>query len=72
MDKLDDLDVAQLVSRMPWWFRFAVRSIRRPLNRWLFYPVLGRAYERGKINNAQLHVLHAQFDPTQDGVIGRV
>jgi hypothetical protein len=72
MDKLDDLDVAQIIGRMPTNVRMLIRLFHSPLNRWLFAPVLCHAKERGYINNSQLHVLHKQFDPTQNGMVDHV
>lgn len=68
-DKLEKLDVAQIVHTTPVGTRLIVRLFRRPLNR-LIYRIIARAYERGVINSHQLHALLAQFDPTQRGVFG--
>ena len=70
-DKLSDLDVVDLVSRVPWYIRLLMAVTGRRLNIWFYAPVLTRAYERGVINRRQLHLLHKQFDPSQDGVAGR-
>lgn len=68
---MHDVDVRDILERMPWFTRLIVRVFGRRLNSGLFYPVLGRAYEHGLINSQQLHALHSQFDPTQAGVVGR-
>ena len=71
MDKMQELDVAQIVSTTPLRTRLIVRAFRRPLNR-LIYRIIARAYERGHIDSSQLHLLLKQFDPTQSGVFGRI
>ena len=69
MDKLDRLDVAQQVQTTPAVTRLVVRLFRRRFNA-VANRILLRAYERGVINSKQMHFLAAQFDPTQDGVVG--
>ena len=66
-DKLDAPQMAQTTSRMTRWI---IRLFGRRLNREIFSRVCNRAYERGVINSHQLHEIHHQFDPTQDGLIG--
>lgn len=69
MDKLDKLDVAQMVQTTPLLTRLVVRLFARRFNR-VASRIILRAYERGVINSQQMHVLCAQFDPTQAGVVG--
>jgi len=69
--KMRDLDVAQIVSSEPRWRRVLLRVVRRQVNRVASRIVL-RAYERGVINSHQMHHLCAQFDPTQNGVMGKL
>lgn len=71
MDKLQEMDIAQIIHTTPLATRLIVRLFRRPLNR-LVYRIIARFYERGQINSHQLHMLLAQFDPTQQGVFGRM
>lgn len=71
MDKLQDLDVAQIIQTTPRLTRVIVRSFRRPLNH-LICRIIMRFYERGQISSHQMHTLLAQFDPTQQGVFGRM
>jgi|GEM_PF-5498233 len=71
MDKEQALDVAQIIQTTPPLTRVIVRAFRRPLNR-LINRIIMRAYERNQINSHQMHVLLAQFDPTQQGVFGRM
>jgi hypothetical protein len=68
---IDELHTRDLVHRIPLFTRLILRLFRRRLNRDVFYPVLGRAYETGAIDWRQLHELHHHFDPTQHGVVGR-
>jgi len=68
----EDRDAVDLKNRMRPLTRVVLRVFGRRLNRDLFYPVLGRAYERGVINSHQLHALHHHFDPTQSGAVGQV
>lgn len=51
--------------------RLIMRCTRRCWNR-LIARVLCRAYQHGIINSHQLHVLTREFDPTQDGTVGRL
>lgn len=48
--------------------------LRVTARRWnrLIAHVLCRAYSHGVINSHQLHVLAREFDPTQDGTVGRL
>lgn len=69
MDKLEQLDVAQIVQTTPLVTRLVVRLFKRPIGR-LANRIIARAYERGVINSRQLHILLKQFDPTQPGVVG--
>lgn len=68
-DKMDRLDIAQIVNTTPWWTRIVVRLSRRQFNR-VAYRIVARAYERGHVSSHQMHFLLAQFDPTQKGVVG--
>lgn len=54
-----------------WTDRIILLWTRRVWNR-LIARVLCRAYENGVINSHQLHVLAREFDPTQDGTVGRL
>lgn len=50
------------------------RLIMKATSRWwneLISAVLCRAYSRGVIDSAQLHILTREFDPTQDGYVTR-
>lgn len=67
---MDRLDVAQIVSSTPWHIRLLIRVFGREFNRRVAYRIIARACERGKINSHQMHLLLAQFDPTQNGVVG--
>lgn len=68
-DKMDKLDVVQIVQTTPLVTRIVWRLFARRLNVFV-YRIIARAYERGKINSTQMHLLLAQFDPTQRGVVG--
>jgi hypothetical protein len=70
--KFDRWHAKDIASKMPWFTRLLLRLFARRLNRGLFSPLLNRAYSLGYINSEQLHVLHSQLDPTQDGVVGLV
>lgn len=70
-DKMRDLDIAQMVNTTPLLTRLLFRLHGRRFNRVASRVVL-RAYERGVINSAQMHLLCSQFDPTQNGVVGRM
>ena len=70
-EKMRDFDVAQIVSSTPFLTRVIVRLFRRRFNN-VTNRVVCRAYERGVINSPQMHFLAMQFDPTQDGVVGRM
>lgn len=67
-----DLDANDIVQRMSFWTRAVLWAFGARLNRELFYPVLGRCHERGMINSRVLHCVHHHFDPTQNGVVGRI
>lgn len=64
------LDATDIPAKMPRVTRIVLRLFGRRLNRDVFAPLLGRAHERQEISSRQLHVLAAQFDPTQGGVMG--
>jgi len=68
----DKFDGPQMAQTTPQFTRFLLRLFARRLNRDVFYRVLARGYERGVINSAQLHTLHSQFDPTQNGLVGLI
>lgn len=72
LPEFDVHDSKDIQGRMSWFTALLLRLFARRLNRDLFFPVLGRAHERGIITSRQLHSLHSQFDPTQRGVVGRI
>lgn len=64
----DPNDAPDIVRRVPRLTRWILRLMRRSINTYIANPVITRAYQRGIISSAQLHVLLTQFDPTQKGV----
>lgn len=69
-DRLDAKDMAQL-RNVPqrWLTRLLFKVFASRINR-VASMILCRAYERNIIGSHQLHVLAAQFDPTQRGCVG--
>lgn len=61
-----------VVSRASWVTRLLLRTFARRLNREVFSPTLNRLHETGRIDSRVLHEAHRHFDPTQDGVVGRL
>ena len=51
--------------------RLLLWMTRRRWNR-VASRVLCQAYECGVINSAQMHLLAKEFDPTQNGLVGRL
>ena len=56
---------------MAWLDRWLLWWTARRWNR-LIARVLCRAYSDGVISSQQLHILTREFDPTQDGTVGRL
>lgn len=55
-----------------WFALWTLRLTARLWNRWIICRVLLRAHEAGVVNSQQLHLLTKEFDPTQNGTVGRL